>query len=135
MNMKKPEMKIMRFVNEDVIATSGATPAAFELKGFFDGKSNNLETFVDGIKYNGGDALKAALNNKYGGNYDNLVLTFLDYGESNSIGFGIQSFNQSSNSYSYDAGSSPFLVNANGKYTYSRSDNENYIIWFTQMTN
>lgn len=129
MNMKKPEMKIMRFVNEDVIATSGATPPPLEISGFFDGKPNNLKAFVYGTEYNKGSDLKAALDNKFGGNYYTLILTFLNNGISSSAGFGIQGFDQSSD---FDKGSDPFLVNANVKYEYSRSNNDT--IFFTQKT-
>ena len=130
MNMKKPEMKIMRFVNEDVIATSGATPPPLEISGFLDGKPNNLKAFVYGTEYNKGSDLKAALDNKFDGNYYTLILTFLNNGISSSAGFGIQGFDQSSD---IDNESDSFAVNANGKYEYSRSDN-NHTIFFTQKT-
>ena len=131
MNMKKPEMKIMRFVNEDVIATSGATPAAFELKGFFDGKSNNLETFVDGIKYNGGDALKAALDNKYSGNYNSLEFCYYINETRWYSTFKISRLNQGDSSYDSNTYSSG-AVNVNGEYTYSGIDDG--IIMFTKST-
>ena len=128
MNMKKPEMKIMRFVNEDVIATSGATPPAFELSGFHDRRSGNLETFVDGIKYNGGSALQAALNNKYVGNYNSLRFNF-DYNEMPYVRtFNILDFNLRS-PYDYDY--SPLRESANGKYTYSEIDGDTIV--FTQI--
>lgn len=135
MNMKKPEMKIMRFVNEDVIATSGETPPALELMGCFDGKSNNLRTFVDGIEYNGGSALKAALDNKYGGNdggngYNSLRLYNYD-GESLTFNpLPILRFNQGDSTYdnNYTTG----MDKVNGKYTYSGIDGD--IIKFTKST-
>lgn len=129
MNMKKPEMKIMRFVNEDVIATSGATPPAFELWGFYDGTSDNLETFVDGIKYNGGSALKDALDNKYGGDNYDLLLNFSVNGMLQTYGFDIKGFEQASG---YDNRNNTTLVNANGKYTYSSS--YGYSIIFTKIS-
>ena len=127
MNMKKPEMKIMRFVNEDVIATSGAP--AFELRGFHDRQSGNLETFVDGIKYNGGSELKAALDKKYGGNgYYSLRFNF-DYNETPYVRtFNILDFNLRS---PYDYDDSPLRKSANGKYTYSKIDGDT--IEFTQI--
>lgn len=133
MNMKKPEMKIMRFVNEDVIATSGATPPAFELRGFYDGKSNNLETYVDGIKYNGGNALKDALDNKYGGNGYNSLRLYYYVGETlNNVTLDILRFNQGT---SWDNNRGIGVDKANGEYEWSRSDNENYTIYFTQIKN
>ena len=127
MNMKKPEMKLMRFVNEDVIATSGAP--AFELRGFHDRQSGNLETFVDGIKYNGGSELKTALDKKYGGNgYNSLRFNF-DYNKVPTVRtFTILNFNLRS-PYDYDY--SPLRESANGKYTYSEIDGDTIV--FTQI--
>lgn len=131
MNMKKPEMKIMRFVNEDVIATSGATPAAFELRGFYDGKPDNLETYVDGIKYNGGNALKDALDNKYRGNYKSLRLIYDSPFPAN---LSISRLNQGDSGYDSNSMNSG-VVNANGKYTYSGIDSiDSGIIIFTKST-
>lgn len=128
MNMKKPEMKIMRFVNEDVIATSGAP--AFELRGFHDRQSGNLETFVDGIKYNGGSALKAALDKKYGGNGYNSLRFHFDVNEKPYVRtFNILDFNLRS---PYDYNWSDLLENVNGEYSYSGI--EDNIIIFTKST-
>ena len=76
MNMKKPEMKVMRFVNEDVIATSGATPSDFVLKGFSDGARNNLTTIVNGIEIDGASELNAAFKKIWGGDDYKYIFNF-----------------------------------------------------------
>ena len=96
--------------------------------GCFDGKSNNLRTFVDGIEYNEGSALQAALNNKYVGNYNSLRLC-------NSVGapltlrdLDITRFTQGDNTYDNNGG----MNIVNGEYTYSGFVND--IIIFNKST-
>ncbi|MDO4804600.1 MAG: hypothetical protein Q4A32_07255 [Lachnospiraceae bacterium] len=119
MNMKKPEMKIMRFVNEDVIATSGATPAPFTLMGFFDGQSNNLRTVVDGIECEGEDALNTAFKNKFGGgDYNMIMLEFLGPSGSSGYGFNLSDFQKGSY---VDNIPDEFLIGLNGDYSHKQS--------------
>ena len=130
MNMKKPEMKIMRFVNEDVIATSGATPAPFTLMGFFDGQSKNLRTVVDGIEYEGKDALNTAFKNKFGGgDYETIVLEYLGpSGFYSKVGFDLSWFQKGS---WVDNEIDESIIGANGDYSHKQSSGSH--ITFTQI--
>ena len=131
MNMKKPEIKVMRFVNEDVIATSGATPSDFVLSGFFDGRADNLTTKVNGIEIDGASALNAAFKAKWGGgDYKYISLTYPDFeGESSAFAYELSGFQKGS---SWDKNNVPDYARANGSYKYSRNDGE--YIFFTQIT-
>ena len=117
MNMKKPEMKVMRFVNEDVIATSGAD---FVLSGFFDGQADNLTTIVNGTACNGQDELNAAFKGKWGGeNYSSIYLIFPN--GSGDFASGSYLLSDLHNGTGYDRGYDPNQNRANGIYTYERS--------------
>lgn len=131
MNMKKPEMKVMRFVNEDVIATSGATPSDFVLSGFFDGRAGNLTTKVNGIEIDGASALNVAFKEKWGGgDYNSISLTYPDYeGDATASAYELSGFRKGSMFDTYDISD---YARANGSYKYSHSDGKK--IFFTQIT-
>lgn len=65
--MKKPEMKIIRFKNEDVIATSAQPNARFKFSGFFDGTPGNLTMLFNGEDKTGkGEEVLSYLTKNYG---------------------------------------------------------------------
>ena len=123
----------MRFVNEDVIATSGATPPEFVLSGFFDGQAGNLTTIVDGTPCDGANELTAAINKKYEGNYAYINLSFLNFSGDYSQGsYVLSDFN---NGTGYDRGKDPFQNRANGIYTYERSSGQTIQFkWISPIT-
>ncbi|MBR7016083.1 MAG: hypothetical protein IKI12_06525 [Lachnospiraceae bacterium] len=135
MNMKKPEIKVMRFVNEDVIATSGATPPEtpldFVLSGFFDGRAGNLTTKVNGIEIDGASELNAAFKRNWGGgDYTSISLTYPDYeGDATASAYELSGFQKGS---MFDKNNMSDYARANGSYKYSHSDGKK--IFFTQIT-
>lgn len=133
MNMKKPEMKVMRFVNEDVIATSGETPSDFVLSGFFDGREGNLTTKVNGTPINGGSALNDAFKERWGGgDYKYIGLTYPDYeGYTNDFACELSGLRNGS---IFDKNNVPDYARANGSYKYSHSSNDGKYIYFTKIT-
>ena len=65
--MKKPEMEIIRFENEDVITTSAQPSAHFKFSGFFDGTPGNLTMIFNGEDKTGkGAEVLSYLTKNYG---------------------------------------------------------------------
>ena len=69
MIIQKPEMKVIRFGNDDIIVTSGQ-PDFLRFTGFFDGVPNNASMTFLGKSYTDGSSLKAAMDAEYHGNAD-----------------------------------------------------------------
>ena len=65
--MKKPEMEIIKFKSEDVIATSAQPGARFKFSGFFDGTPGNLTMLFNGEDKTGkGAEVLSYLTKNYG---------------------------------------------------------------------
>lgn len=73
MIIQKPEIKVIRFGNDDIIATSGQ-PDFLRFTGFFDGVPNNASMTFLGKSYTDGSSLKAAMDAEYHGNAQVLFL-------------------------------------------------------------
>ena len=135
MKMKKPEMNVMRFKADDVIAASGPLPI-FELEGFYDGVTGNLSTKVGGVPYSGND-LNGAFKSSYGGgDYLNITLNYYNASGNTTSGTyligGFALAEPGGYASAYDTMNSPKNKLANGSYKYLGSDGST--ISFTKIT-
>ena len=104
--MKKPEMEIIRFENEDVIATSAQPTARFKFSGLFDGMPGNLT-----MKFNRED--------KTGKGAEVLSYLMKNYGSFEWIGF---EKTEKGDSYKLD---NPAFPGYFSKYSYADTDSDN----------
>ena len=129
--MNKPEMEIVRFENEDVIATSAQPIARFKFSGLFDGMPGNLT-----MKFNGED--------KTGKGAEVLSYLTKNYGSFDWIGFeetetgsryklDIPAFPGYFSKYSWadNDNDADMLFLNNYEFNYDRIDSDSHLtIWF-----
>ena len=129
--MKKPEMEIIKFKSEDVIATSAQPGARFKFSGFFDGTPGNLTMIFNGEDKTGKGAEVLSYLTKNYGSFDWIGFEETETGSSYKL--DIPAFPGYFSKYSWadndDDADMSFLNNY--EFNYNSIDSEPHLtIWF-----
>ena len=131
MRMKKPEMEIIQFENEDVIATSAQPTARFKFSGFFDGIEGNLQMIFNGEDKTGKGAEVLSYLTKNYGSFDWIGFEETETGSSYKMDIPAFPGYFSTNSWADNDNDGDMLFLNNYEFNYDRIDSESHLtIWF-----
>ena len=131
MRMKKPELEIIRFESEDVIATSAQPTARFKFQGFFDGIEGNLQMIFNGEDKTGKGAEVLSYLTKNYGSFDWIGFEKKETGSSYKMDIPAFPGYFSTNSWADNDNDGDMLFLNNYEFNYDRIDSESHLtIWF-----
>ena len=131
MRMKKPELEIIRFESEDVIATSAQPTARFKFSGFFDGIEGNLQMIFNGEDKTGKGAEVLSYLTKNYGSFDWIGFEETETGSSYKMDIPAFPGYFSTNSWADNDNDGDMLFLNNYEFNYDRIDSESHLtIWF-----
>ena len=131
MRMKKPELEIIRFESEDVIATSAQPTARFKFSGFFDGIEGNLQMIFNGEDKTGKGAEVLSYLTKNYGSFDWIGFEETETGSSYKLDIPAFPGYFSTNSWADNDNDGDMLFLNNYEFNYERIDSESHLtIWF-----